>query len=573
MIDYSKEILEILTNIHFFDLLNEEQLSQISEQLITVFFKNDETIYSEGSEADGIYIVVSGRVSLQQEKQDGFYEIAICQKGDFFGEEGLSSGNLRAVSAKTLTNVVAIHFDQNKLEEIYETFPEIIQSINLSIKSYKLSLKQRFKWLSPREAVHFLARKHPFIFWYKSFLPFILSLLSIFLFINFYFFSFDPKPWLSIFFGIIALISSGWFMWIWVDWTNDFSIVTNRRIILLDKVALFYESRQEAPIDAILSVELNSSQLGRWIGYGDVIIRTFTGVIIFKQLAKPDLVIRLLNDEKGKSLYQRNKLQRITKEELLRHRIGINSNQNPENDPDVVDTDEEAIEDAPELDSSGLMNSLARFFGLRTQKKDRIIYRTHWFMLIKKAFWAGLSLFLLFTIMIYSFIKLSPSDNFDGVIIIEIGIGIILTLWWLYQYWDWRNDKYIITPDQLIDVYKKPLGQEVKRSSLIRNIQTVEFKRLGVISLILNFGTVSIRVGDTTLTFDYVYNPSKVQQDIFDHYQRYIQSQKQKEQEAIRDEVADWIGVYHQVVQKNPETEHQQTDDDDSGYNIGELGN
>jgi uncharacterized membrane protein YdbT with pleckstrin-like domain len=217
------------------------------------------------------------------------------------------------------------------------------------------------------------------------------------------------------------------------------------------------------------------------------------------------------------------------------------------------------------------MEFLSTLFGLRTEKNGVITYRTHWFILIKKIIWPSLALFLVFLTFIYSLIEFYPSTHFDIILLIHLGVGFLFFLWWLYQYWDWRNDRYIITDEQLIDVYKKPLGQEKRRSAPIKNIQTVEFERLGLISLILNYGTVFIRVGDTTFTFDYVFNPSIAQQDIFERYQKFNQKQKQREKDALRNEVAEWIEIYHQVVQKRSEEEQDTSEDDISGYNIGEY--
>ena len=75
-----------------------------------------------------------------------------------------------------------------------------------------------------------------------------------------------------------------------------------------------------------------------------------------------------------------------------------------------------------------------------------------------------------------------------------VGLGIFL--WWLYNYLDWHNDIYLITNEQVVDVNRKPLGKEERRAALIRNILSVEYKRMGVIGLLLNFGTVFIRVGE-----------------------------------------------------------------------------
>lgn len=573
MVDHSQEILEILSNIHFFDMLNEDQLLTVSEQLDTVFFKQHEVIFEEGSEADGFYIVLSGRVSIQQETDRDPIEISICQKGDYFGEEGLDIDKYREVTAKAITNVIAIHINQEQVNDLMEVYPEIIEPIHLTIKSYRIFLKHPFTWRGPREAVHFVARKNSFFLWLGLVPPATLGISSILLFLYFYFVVSTQNSWLPIFFGSITIIFFGWLLWKLIDWSNDFSIITNRRVVSLEKVALFYESRQEAPLDAILSVETRTSQIGRWIGYGDVVIRTYTGVINLKKMSKPDLIVRLVNDERGRASHQSSKLQRISKEDTLRSRIGYDRRESSDYEEDIDDDDIDPMEVPLKVKSSGLMEFFSTFFGLRIEKNGLIIYRTHWFILLKKVLWPGLALLLLLFVFAYSVFEFYPSINFDIILLVQFGIGLGLFVWWLYQYWDWRNDRYIVTDDQLIDLYKRPLGQEQRRSAPIKNIQTVEFERLGLISLILNFGTVFIRVGDTTLTFDYVYNPSGVQQDIFERYQKFNQKQKNREREALRDEVAEWIEVYHGVVQKKSKSDDSTPDEENSGYNIGDVEN
>lgn len=570
MTDFSQDLLEILGNIHFFDMLTEEQLLELSDQLDTIFFKQHEIIFEETSEADGIYIILSGRVSIFQGEDNDIFEISVCQKGDFFGEEGLIHNQEREVSARALTNVIAVHINWEQVDALLEKYPEIIEPIQMTVKSYRLALKHPFSWRAPREAIRFVARKHSIFLWLGLLPPLFLTSISILLFL--YFNLISLNTWPIYVFGLLTIIFTGWFIWKLIDWSNDFSIVSNRRIISLEKVALFYESRQEAPLDAILSVETKSSQIGRWVGYGDIVIRTFTGVVYFKRLAKPELVVRLVNDERGRAIFQSNKSGKISKEKLLRNRIGYEPNEINEYDNDEFDESEnDQISVPPVVESSGFIEFLSSLFGLKIEKGGSIIYRTHWFILIKKVVWPTLSLLLLFMVFLYSIFELYPSINFGIILIVQFSIGVVLFFWWLYQYWDWRNDRYIVTDEQIIDVYKKPLGQEQRRSAPIKNIQTVEFERLGLISLILNFGTVFIRVGDTTFTFDYVFNPSEVQQDIFNRYQKYTQSQKQKEKDALRNEVAEWLEIYHEVVQKKSKSDESPNDEEISGYNIGEY--
>ena len=364
------------------------------------------------------------------------------------------------------------------------------------------------------------------------------------------------------------IVITGWFVWTIIDWANDFSIITNRRVVSFEKVALFYESRQEAPLDAILSIETRTSQAGRFFGFGDILIRTFTGVISFRFLAHPELVIRLINEERSKAKILSKKFQRNTKEDLIRNRLGFNERElNPFEDLQGQDQ----VEVPPSVVSGKLSSLLATFFRLRSEENGIITYRTHWFILLKKVMTPTLLLILLFLLFIFAAFGIFTIFKFINLLVFEAVSSIFILSWWFYQYFDWRNDRYIITRDQIVDINKKPLGHEDKRAAPIKNIQTVEYKRKGLISIILNFGTVFIRVGDTTFTFDYVYNPSETQSEIFSRYQKYLGDQKQRDQDNLRQEMSEWIEIYHRVVQNGGTPPPPPSSGEISGYNMDDY--
>jgi hypothetical protein len=127
----------------------------------------------------------------------------------------------------------------------------------------------------------------------------------------------------------------------------------------------------------------------------------------------------------------------------------------------------------------------------------------------------------------------------------------VLFGWWLYEYIDWRNDFFMVTDEQILDVYRKPLAREERRAAPLRSIQSIEFERLGLIGLFLNFGTVYIRVGDTQLTFDEVYNPSEVQRELFNRLASREYRDRLAEQQREQDRMSQWLSTYHQLT--NPE--------------------
>jgi hypothetical protein len=327
-----------------------------------------------------------------------------------------------------------------------------------------------------------------------------------------------------------------------MEWGNDYSIITDRRLVYQEKVILIYDSRQEAPLDAILSVSTDTSQLGRILGFGDVVVRTYTGTIILPDIPQPELVMGLLEGEwfRAKAGYVR--AEKITQvEAIIRERLDMEADEAPV---------EEELPIKSIIQPGRLQSFFANIFKLRREEGGTIIYRTHWVRLVQRAWMPSVFLFFILVLVVLSF--LGKLGGINPITMLTFGLvsSFCLGLWWLYEYMDWRNDAYIVSDENLVDVNKKPLGREEKRAAPVRNVQSIEYARLGIFGLILNYGTVSIRVGETELTFDYVFNPSEVQQEIFKRLAKRDYTRRQAEIQDDQARLADWIEAYHHIMQK-----------------------
>ena len=60
-------------------------------------------------------------------------------------------------------------------------------------------------------------------------------------------FSLDPMHMLFDVSLLLGLPALGWIAWTYLDWTNDLYIVTNQRVVYVEKVIGIYDSREEAP--------------------------------------------------------------------------------------------------------------------------------------------------------------------------------------------------------------------------------------------------------------------------------------------------------------------------------------
>ena len=123
--------------------------------------------------------------------------------------------------------------------------------------------------------------------------------------------------------------------------------------------------------------------------------------------------------------------------------------------------------------------------------------------------------------------------------------GGIFLIWLLYNFQDWRNDKYQVTNDKILDSEKKPLGTEVKKTADLGNILSIEHEQKGLIGVLFNYGNVTINVGQVTFIFIGVFNPDRVHQDVFGKREELRLAKQKKEAEKETARMINWLLSYH----------------------------
>lgn len=549
------EILELLRASHIFKALSDVDLERVADRVEAFLYPEDQTIYLQESLSDAFYFILSGRVSLvrwdAKEKDEQFFEAR-----GYFGEEALAEKLLvRYATARAVGTTVLLRLTREALQELRTEFPVLGDTLSMILNSCKLSAAVRLNWRGPRESVHYIARRH-WIFLALRLLPvFLVGALTVggsaYLTVVVAAEATYPLVLLTLF----ALLSGGWLIWTIVDWTNDYAIVTNRRILFLEKILLLYDSRQEVPLDAALADDLKTSYIGRILGYGSVLIRTYTGQLVLNRLAKPELVINLLKELRERSKITQKQERRETIDQTIRQKLGMQTTELPPGEPP---------ETPVQIKPGALQEWLSELLLLRVEHEGDITYRTHWSILLAKIWLPTLLMAVVFIVALLvavRVISLSPTI----ALVLLFGIGPLLFLWWLYQLVDWRNDRYIVTQDMIIDVYRKPLGTEEKKSAPLRNILSIDYERKGFLGLVLNFGTVYIRVGDSTFTFDNVLNPAEVQREVFQKFMDFKQREERKADNAQREQLAEWIELYHKAIHEGEPEQNSDEETPNSG--------
>ncbi len=535
------EIVSIFKRIHLFRGIDEPRLEAAAAIIKEVEYPASSSIFRQGDDADYFYFVASGRVrvSRHNEREQRDVQLGYLEEDDYFGEELLDSSWPRQITTETVTDVTLLRLDVPDFIQILQIMPELTGRLELILNSYRLMLSTHFAWQDAEETIYFIARRHPLFLWTQILQPILFGAVTvpIMLFLNV---ATAMSMTTIILLVLVLLVTLGWLVWNYIDWSNDFYIVTNKRVIYQERIVLLYDSRQESPLDAVQSTSINTTQIGRWLGYGNVAIRTYIGTILFRSVASPEQVMGLIQEQQARSARSARRLELRNIESVIKGRIGLAP-------PDTS---------KPKASAPEKITPLRRFLSdiahLRYEIGGTILYRTHWFILLKKIWIPSLLLLGFAALFLLSVMGQFTLLSLQATCALTTMVSGVISLWWLYQFFDWHNDVYLITPDQIVDVNKRPLGREFRQAAPLKNILSIEYKRLGILGLILNFGTVYIRVGDQQLTFDNVFNPAEVQRELFHRLSAKNYAEKQAAVAGDRQRIADWIATYHRVVQNNP---------------------
>ena len=361
---------------------------------------------------------------------------------------------------------------------------------------------------------------------------------------------------LLLLFSFISLIV---LVYIAVDWSNDFLILTPTRVIFEDTELLVRQIQQEIVIENIQQVNVRadsylayllgyfrnwSQRIMRRLGfrskpadtpqavYARIIVGTYSPqTLIFERADHP-------YEMQSKIQGEVNKLRKQQDVDTLRRLI---ENQVYENKPQKSATPqiEVDIEEAtglfgwfnhpnPEVKQDSGFDALTwrpvKLFMLQA------IARPYFsFLLPALALWFLTRLGLL-----------SPAV----ALLVGVMIAIVALFWGLWIREEHENDKFILNIREVIDVDKKPFGPESSRRAPLSAIQNIEFD-VSLIEGILGYGDVIITTagGGGKFTFEHVPDPRGVQATI-NNYLTYF---KRRETERNLKGTLDLLQQYHKL--------------------------
>lgn len=330
--------------------------------------------------------------------------------------------------------------------------------------------------------------------------------------------------------GLILLLSIGplgFTVWRFLDWENDHYILTNRRILHIERVYFLFESRSEANLDKIQDVTVRMpNMIANVLHFGNLEIETAStaGQIKFESIPQPRKAQREVFQAAGLP---------------------------------VMDMKEAEEWQASELRIMRPLEMFAQMlYPVYPRTGDVRVWRKHWFVLLTNMALpvvAAIALFVVgfLVLRINRQISVVPVSEEVALLVLAILLLIIIArIAWIAI--DWHNDLYVLTPTHVLDIEKRPFTSEFRREANLSMIQNVSYEQPGFIAKLLDFGNTKLETAGKKgeFTFDNVPKPREVQNIIIERLDAARAEARRRKQEERRAEIEEIVRQMLRAPQK-----------------------
>ena len=315
-----RQIFAYLKKRHLFNEMADEEIGDIARSLIPHVLSPEEVLFEQGFPGESFYFIYSGNIRITRTIGQREKNIAVLEEGDFFGEGALLARRSRNASAKAINSVLLLRMQQEDFHAMIRKHPEILIEFETVTKSYEIARHKDFDWLREDETLHLVLQKHRMLLVFSLILPFLVLLFGM---TGAFFGQTSGVTFFMWVGGVVAVGGLVWGIWNYIDWGNDYYVVTDKRVIWDEEILFLYESIQEAALVDVRAIDISSSIIQQVFGYGDIIIRTYTGNIEMADVGEPELIKNFI-DEYWKRALEHSKDDELDEiDRRLRQKLGL----------------------------------------------------------------------------------------------------------------------------------------------------------------------------------------------------------------------------------------------------------
>jgi hypothetical protein len=340
---------------------------------------------------------------------------------------------------------------------------------------------------------------------------------------------------------LIALTSIGFMFYLYIEWNDDYLILTNQRVIQWSQVLLGKHSQGQIFLDNVQGVVAKTNTyFQHWLNYGTITITSaaFGPPITFHNATAP-------RQMQGKIMGKVRDVQGQEKQENFRQLLKTNvfSNSVPPLRPPVASSHPAEYPSFIKRSYLAVRQWMMKAFEENPkydEKSATYTWRPHWvfilWVLVPPVGFLIISLIVLFTVSGLVVISVPT------LIVAILAILVVFLGWAAYVVEDELNEEYILTKTNVIDVEKKPFGPEDRNLAGLDKIQNVTFKTT-LVGRMFGYGDVVLETagGGQSLTFHRLPKP----RDVVAKVNEYRVNFKKSERERTLQETLNLLKHYH----------------------------
>jgi hypothetical protein len=551
-----QEIVEKLKQVPLFEDLTDErgelELYRLAKLVQVQTYNRGEWLFQQGELSDRLYFILDGRVRLTHIDQEGrTHQVGDLTAGDSMGETGLLVGEFHDVTAVAVEDTRVLFLLHEDFEAVSAEHNYLRRHLNVRPEIERRQDLPDFEWLRDDEWVIFAVRRH----WSRLFRQTVPPVLLLLLLLPvFYALATASGVILTVAAVIVAIPILALFLlisWEYLNWRDDFFVLTTQRVVHIERVWPFSENFEETFLDNVEDIyEVRPGLPANLLNYGNLVLQTAgeTVQVDMSRVPHPshlrEVIFRQIERSQALTVLQTQSSIRRS----LAQRLEVGELPPPET-PDL------APEPTPRANIikvifSSLWDYLFPPAWSVSEDGKSIVWRRFWI----PGFVRYLRIFLPLAILTIGG-TLYFMSNLRGS-----GILWLFFLWlfmeallfggllWFIE--DWRNDYFQLTPSRIVLVEQKPLLlQSSRKETLLDNIQNISFEIPNILARLMDYGHVVLETAGPMGRFElrWLRHPQQVQSKISEHQLEHSQQQQEAEVQRRQEELLSWFATYDRI--------------------------
>jgi uncharacterized membrane protein YdbT with pleckstrin-like domain len=540
-----------IRNLPLFAQLSPPQIAVISGIVQVLRFEPGQLVVQEGKPTQGLLLFVSGRGILTRRAPDGTEErVGTVEAGQYLDEAALHTTGVEPNSIRVVETAIVLLIPRAPFIQLLTQYPEIRANVRMQVSpDARATGVNLFKGQRSDETVLQVWRRH---WWAVARHGWIVLGVAVGLFAFALLIAGSASVLALVVAGLAVIVPGLIAMYLYFEWKNDSYVLSDQRIVRIWNHLIGFESTlSEIPLDRVLEVNATippGDLFARLFRYGTVYVKTAgdAGNMTLDMIPNPMRVQSMIFTQRDRIRERLEQRKRDMVRSDIEQTLGVyKTAEQPKQSQPIVPIDRTA--------TTGLPFARTRFVAANGD----IYYRKHTTIWLGHIFLPSLMILVGFGMALVTL--LFPTQLLSGVFGLALSAFVVLigALWFYAADWDWRNDTFVISSEDITLTRRRPLWlqNEVERIRIgqIDNVQSVVE---GLLDNILDRGDVRISLigsdSKDAKVMDNIYDPQEVQAEI-SRRQGAIKANRQSgEIEQQRQIVKEYLQTYHELQQQPP---------------------